>query len=209
MEILLQYSFCFCANIKYSVLFFSPGLARFFHNGEELRKDAISLSIHKIRNILCWFEDQKQFHFYASSLLFVYEGSLHIANAKYRSEALTGQKHRHAEPENKSNAHLSSSKLKSSGGQDCNSILDAIHNVRKVYGFGSYSLHHQAKGMTADMEAQVNTAAEGKRSNGEKEENVEVRMIDFAHVFPSDSSDDGYLYGLRNLLFFLEQILQD
>ncbi|XP_026793571.3 inositol polyphosphate multikinase [Pangasianodon hypophthalmus] len=186
------------------------GLARFFHNGEELRKDAISSSIHKIRNILRWFEGQKQLHFYASSLLFVYEGSLHLANAKNRSEALTGQKHIQAELENKNNAHLTCSKLKSSCGQvNCSSILEAIHYVRKVNGFGSHSLHHQDKGMTAEMEAKTNTDVEDKSSNGGKEEDVEVRMIDFAHVFPSDSSDEGYIYGLRSLLFALEQILQD
>lgn len=38
---------------------------------------------------------------------------------------------------------------------------------------------------------------------------VEVRMIDFAHVFPSDSHDHGYIYGLKHLLTVLEQILCD
>ncbi|XP_017319458.2 inositol polyphosphate multikinase [Ictalurus punctatus] len=185
------------------------GLARFFHNGEELRKDAISLSIHKICDILHWFEGQKQLHFYASSLLFVYEGSLHIANTKNRTEGLTRQNDK-AGPENKTNVHVTSSKLKSSCGQvNCSSILEAIHYVRKVNGFGSHSLHHQANGMTADMDSKTNNVVEDKSSNEGKEENVEVRMIDFAHVFPSDSSDDGYIYGLRSLLFVLEQILQD
>lgn len=163
----------------------------------ELRKDAISRSIHKIRNILHWFEGQKQLHFYASSLLFVYEGSCHIANTKNEIEAPTGQKYRQAEPQNISYANLTSSKLKSFCGQvNCSSsssiLFEAIHTVRKVNGFGSHSPHHQDMGITADME-----------------ENVEVRMIDFAHVFPSESSDDGYMYGLRSLLFVLEQILQD
>lgn len=186
------------------------GLATFFHNGEELRKDAISLSIHKICNILRWFEAQKQLHFYASSLLFVYEGSLQTANTKNRSDALTGQILSQTELENKSNGHLTSSNMNSSSGQvNCSNIYKAIHCVRKVNGFGSHSLHHLAKGMMADMKAQTNNVVEGKSSNGEKEENVEVRMIDFAHVFPSDSSDDGYMYGLRSLLFVLEQILQD
>lgn len=36
---------------------------------------------------------------------------------------------------------------------------------------------------------------------------VEVRMIDFAHVFPSESPDHGYIYGLKRLLTVLEQIL--
>lgn len=209
-KILKIHSCCFCANIKHIFLFFFAGLARFFHNGEELRKDAISLSIHKIRNILRWFEGQKQLHFYASSLLFVYEGSLHIANAKNRSEALTEHKHRQTEPENKSNTHLTNSNKKSSCGQvNCSSIYEAIHYIRKVNGFGSQSLHHQTKGMTADMETQSITVGERKSSDIEKEDSVEVRMIDFAHVFPSDRPDDGYMYGLRSLLFVLEQILQD
>ncbi|XP_046719615.1 inositol polyphosphate multikinase isoform X1 [Silurus meridionalis] len=183
------------------------GLATFFHNGEELRKDVISIIINKIHDILHWFEGQKQLHFYASSLLFVYEGSLHTANTKNKIEALKGQRYRQAESEN-NNAQLTNSKLKSSCKQaNCISIHNAIHHVKKVNGFGSHSLHHQGKGITTDMFEEKNTVSES--SKGGKEENVEVRMIDFAHVFPSDSSDDGYIYGLRSLLFFLEQILQD
>lgn len=40
-----------------------------------MRKDAIAASIQKVEKILKWFEGQKQLNFYASSLLFVYEGS--------------------------------------------------------------------------------------------------------------------------------------
>ncbi|KAG7226553.1 hypothetical protein INR49_003710 [Caranx melampygus] len=50
------------------------GLAKFFHNGVSLRKDAVSASIHRVQQILHWFESQQQLAFYASSLLFVYEG---------------------------------------------------------------------------------------------------------------------------------------
>ncbi|TNN49606.1 Inositol polyphosphate multikinase [Liparis tanakae] len=50
------------------------GLANFFHNGVRLRKDAVSSSIHRVQCILRWFESQQQMVFYASSLLFVYEG---------------------------------------------------------------------------------------------------------------------------------------
>lgn len=38
---------------------------------------------------------------------------------------------------------------------------------------------------------------------------VEVKMIDFAHVFPSDVPDQGYIYGLKNLLKVLHQILEE
>lgn len=42
-----------------------------------------------------------------------------------------------------------------------------------------------------------------------EDEGVEVRMIDFAHVFPSESHDHGYIYGLKHLQTVLEQILCD
>ncbi|XP_019636006.1 PREDICTED: inositol polyphosphate multikinase-like [Branchiostoma belcheri] len=35
---------------------------------------------------------------------------------------------------------------------------------------------------------------------------IDVRMIDFAHVFPSDHIDENYLYGIKNLISYLEKI---
>ncbi|KAL8604239.1 hypothetical protein ACOMHN_014807 [Nucella lapillus] len=37
---------------------------------------------------------------------------------------------------------------------------------------------------------------------------VEVRMIDFAHVFPATGKDDNYLIGLHKLIGMLEQLLE-
>ena len=50
-------------------------------------------------------------------------------------------------------------------------------------------------------------AEAGQGSTGDAD--VEVRMIDFAHVFPSQRLDRGYIYGLKHLLTVLEQILCD
>ncbi|TRY55869.1 hypothetical protein DNTS_029120 [Danionella cerebrum] len=113
------------------------GLMQFFHNGQDLRRRTISLIIEKIQNILHWFLSQSQLHFYASSLLLVYEGA-------YTPD----------------------------------------HHERSL---------NSTCGSTGEME----------------EEAVEVKMIDFAHVFPSDCADEGYIYGLRSLLDTLEQILMD
>ncbi|XP_062851241.1 inositol polyphosphate multikinase [Trichomycterus rosablanca] len=204
------------------------GLARFFHNGKELRKDAISLSIHKIYNILHWFESQKQLHFYASSLLFVYEGSPHLANAHKQSEIQTRQEHRQTEPEKDNYINIPHSKFldrncsiatsKTSQGKiNCTDLPQDIHHVRQVNEIRSQSLHQnsdQANGERAESERMTagdgkSTGFSGERSDSERKDDVEVRMIDFAHVFPSDSPDEGYIHGLRNLLFLLEQILQD
>ncbi|CAK8673244.1 unnamed protein product [Clavelina lepadiformis] len=37
---------------------------------------------------------------------------------------------------------------------------------------------------------------------------VDIRMIDFTHVYEEPKSDDNYIYGLRNLLCYLRQVLK-
>ncbi|KAL7890047.1 hypothetical protein AOLI_G00023050 [Acnodon oligacanthus] len=209
------------------------GLAQFFHNGVELRKDAVSLSICKVRDILRWFEGQKQLHFYASSLLFVYEGSPHLANRfKWREDAQTGQENEQGEPECNNNIHLANCKLR---GHRCSlasqksacswlnrsDLPQDIHHVRHKNGIWPHSLHYhleQANGNGVSSEEDMRVVddkstglAKARLRDGviEKEEDVDVRMIDFAHVFPSDSPDEDYMYGLRNLLSVLEQILKN
>lgn len=150
------------------------GLSRFFHNGQDLRRGAISLIISKIRRILRWFETQTQLHFYASSLLLVYEGSPHT---------LDGQKHKQTQhrPQNNSSSHQS----RSTHTPNTNGTLGG-----------------------AGGEDDGDVGVEDKKQFGQ-EEAVEVRMIDFAHVFPSDTADQSYMYGLRNLLAALELILKE
>ncbi|XP_062858717.1 inositol polyphosphate multikinase [Trichomycterus rosablanca] len=141
------------------------GLSKFFYNGETLRRDAVAASLVRVRNILGWFESQSQLNFYASSLLFVYEG-------------------------------LPSSTGKRGGAPQKNEeVLEYNNNIKQ-----SLSSVYR------------NGCEEEITEYGKEEEEtteVEVRMIDFAHVFPSKVHDHGYVYGLRNLLKVLQQILDD
>lgn len=153
---------------------FSTGLTRFFHNGKDIRRDAISLIISKIKSLLHWFESQNQLHFYASSLLLVYEGSPHRVN---------GTKHRRVETESQYN-HRTHSQLYSS--------------------LSKWNINGTCEGSVEKDSENI-----GMNHQFGLEEGVEVKMIDFAHVFPSDGPDESYMYGLRNLLSNLEQILMD
>jgi len=36
---------------------------------------------------------------------------------------------------------------------------------------------------------------------------VDVRMIDFAHVYEEDKKDDNYIYGLKNLIQYFRELL--
>ncbi|KAG7492673.1 hypothetical protein MATL_G00017500 [Megalops atlanticus] len=214
------------------------GLSKFFYNGKSLRKDAISASIQKVERILQWFEGQSQLNFYASSLLFVYEGS------PRRSAPNMADSH----PAEKT--PLPKACVPNDGVLEYNNnirVIGVAENSRVPEPLGRslsnmYALHrrgcsggHHSDIPTGICGAQQDNSAwkrasqnspEQPNGNGvqaqlEKEEgrrgpdavwdggDVEVRMIDFAHVFPSQARDEGYVYGLKNLLSVLRQILSE
>uniref|UniRef100_UPI0037E73701 inositol polyphosphate multikinase n=1 Tax=Semicossyphus pulcher TaxID=241346 RepID=UPI0037E73701 len=269
------------------------GLANFFHNGVSLRRDAVSASIRRVQRILRWFESQQQLTFYASSLLFVYEG---LPSSPSSFSLLSPLSTPSISPTAGKTGTLSSAEDSSRGGDGTarqeeagqeeevaeynnNNIQVSVpwdYSLATIYANHTKGVHHHcAKGNChgnsgADVatETTVSSASgdktpalceednsawkrtgeaqqapngngnksqlEGKDEDEEKEDSsrgrrgeetlkgegdateesggdaeVEVRMIDFAHVFPSESPDHGYIYGLKHLLTVLEQILCD
>ncbi|XP_019938930.2 inositol polyphosphate multikinase [Paralichthys olivaceus] len=270
------------------------GLAKFFHNGVCLRKDAVSASIHRVQQILHWFESQHQLAFYASSLLFVYEGLPSSSSSPSYSFLLSTPS---ISPTGVKTATLSSAVdgcqrgdggARQEGVGQEEVVAEYNNNNIQVVVPWDFSLatiytnhrkhgHHCAKGHlqgTSGVDEAVETTVSsvsgdnnsvlcqednstwkrtgesqqppnGNRNkpqlernvvDGEREDRgkgreeeaeelkgqgnettegsgrdtgVEVRMIDFAHVFPSESHDHGYIYGLKHLLTVLEQILCD
>lgn len=172
---------------------FPSGLTRFFHNGQDLQRHAVSLIISKIRSILHWFESQTQLHFYASSLLLVYEGSPRTVNGRKHKRAEIGREHQQGEPQ--SNCNKPHEALSVQGSLTHSHPYCHERNTNGIC-VGSVEVEHEEIGMW------------DKKQFGQ-EEAVEVKMIDFAHVFSSNSPDEGYMFGLRNLLSTLEQILKD
>ncbi|XP_037134786.1 inositol polyphosphate multikinase [Syngnathus acus] len=234
------------------------GLAKFFHNGVCLRKDAVVASIRRVQNILHWFESQRQLVFYASSLLFVYEGipssstfgliatnSPAAVGEDERSREVGDKNEKMAEYNNNNNIQprdctrdsifsnhrkgglqlCAKTRLQGSGGDDA--ILGpptprqpvSVEQDNSTWlsrqppnGNGNKS---QRDGKGEDRERDKSGGgreADTVRGGGEASEGnaqVEVKMIDFAHVFPSESPDHGYIYGLKHLLSVLNQILSD
>ncbi|XP_059180972.1 inositol polyphosphate multikinase [Centropristis striata] len=267
------------------------GLAKFFHNGVNLRKDAVSASIRRVQHILRWFESQHQLAFYASSLLFVYEGIPSSSSSSSLSSLLSTPSisPTAGKPPKLSSAGDIGGKARQEGARQEEEVAEYNNNNIQVPVPWDYSLatiytnhrkgghHHCAKGHlhgnSGDGDATVSSVSgdnisalckednsewkrteadelqqppngngnksqlEGKDEDGETEDRggrrrveeeeelrgrgdvategsggdteVEVRMIDFAHVFPSESHDQGYIYGLKHLLTVLEQILCD
>ncbi|XP_035527618.1 inositol polyphosphate multikinase [Morone saxatilis] len=266
------------------------GLAKFFHNGVSLRKDAVSASICRVQRILRWFESQHQLTFYASSLLFVYEGlpsSSSSLSSPFSTPSIgptTGKTATLSSPSDSSRGGEGKARQEGAGQEE--EVAEYNNNNIQVSVPWDYSLatiytnhtkgghHHCAKGLlhgnSEDGNAVETTVSsvsgdnlsalceednsawkrtgepqqppngngnksqlEGKDEDGEREgrgrrreeeeelkgqggdategsrgdTEVEVRMIDFAHVFPSESHDHGYIYGLKHLLTVLKQIL--
>uniref|UniRef100_A0A668AUZ7 Kinase n=1 Tax=Myripristis murdjan TaxID=586833 RepID=A0A668AUZ7_9TELE len=163
------------------------GLSKFFHNGVGLRKDAVSASMQRVQHILRWFESQRQLVFYASSLLFVYEGLPSSSSSSASSS-----------PSSLLMAEYNNNNIRVAAPWDY-SLATMYANHRK----GGH--HHHC----AQEHLHGNDGASDEEEDGEGDGEVEVRMIDFAHVFQSESLDHGYIYGLRHLLTVLEQILHD
>ncbi|XP_035261750.1 inositol polyphosphate multikinase [Anguilla anguilla] len=211
------------------------GVSKFFYNGNSLRNDAVSASIKKVEKILQWFEGQSQLHFYASSLLFVYEGSPQEGSPKMAASSPPGEtpppkarvpNDRVVEYNN--NIHVM-------GPGENRLLLGSLgHGLSDMY-----ALHRRGCGqgrhgdapddvrnaqrdelwklITQDgleqpngnaVRAQQEEEGEGRRGP-DLAGDVEVRMIDFAHVFPGHTQDEGYIYGLKNLLLVLQQILSE
>uniref|UniRef100_G3PRT8 Kinase n=1 Tax=Gasterosteus aculeatus TaxID=69293 RepID=G3PRT8_GASAC len=203
------------------------GLANFFHNGVSLRKDALSASIHRVQRILRWFESQQQLVFYASSLLFVYEG---LPPTVGKTAALSLA----ADSSWEGKARPEGAKLEEEVGEYNNNNIQ-VHpwdcSLATIYtNHTKKSHHHCARDNISALCEEDNSTwkrtgesqpANGNRNKsqvkgecdatdgGSEDTEVEVRMIDFAHVFPSESPDHGYIYGLKHLLTVLEQILCD
>ncbi|XP_005752739.1 inositol polyphosphate multikinase [Pundamilia nyererei] len=251
------------------------GLSKFFHNGVSLRKDAVAASIRRVQRILRWFESQHQLTFYASSLLFVYEGLPSSVSSSSLSSLLSspsisptvmlktptslssgeggterkarqgklGQGEEVAEYNNNNiqvaehwdysldavysnrrkgeDGHrgdggavsaVSGDGVSAPGEEDNSAWKQSRELQRPPNGNGNKS---QLQEKDVDREDGRRSGEEAEDQGGEETESgagdveVEVRMIDFAHVFPSESQDHGYIYGLKRLLTVLEQILCD
>ncbi|XP_069836421.1 inositol polyphosphate multikinase [Dendropsophus ebraccatus] len=211
------------------------GLSKFFNNGCYVRKDVVSACLQKVQNILQWFENQDTLHFYASSLLFVYDGSclqpVQTVDGKVHEKKVATTELPTEEEVTECNNNISSVLSSMENGKNEEQVekkRSRIHSVNKKT--CPKRLHSEAfmeGGILAEDKTRKNqNHVPQEHLNGNlvtKLENVhcqvsadlrdstqvDVRMIDFAHVFPSEEKDFGYIYGLKNLIALLQSILDE
>ena len=209
------------------------GLGRFFglQNGN-LRKDVLNALLHKLQRIEKWFLVQQTFAFYASSLLIVYS-SLDQAQNSAAAEQETKPKGNHPctnldlvedvrTPNDATHGSASSNATHSPTTKDGAANTDQRPSLKRVCSvdsethcreveIGTNPKQSKAWHDKAEGQSELSAGEEGAQSFGMCKSDrplVEVRMIDFAHVFPASGRDDNYLFGLHNLITFVEQLLK-
>lgn len=193
----------------------------------------MAASLLKVKQILRWFEDQDILSFYASSLLFVYDGSwpqtnTNLVDGKVSEKTFSKELFTDVEvPEYNNNISVLSSVCSGNGEQHEEKLSRIYTGHKKTC---PKRLHSQAfleeetekqerawKSHNSSPPEHLNGNLLSKLENvlcrlsTESRENlqIDVRMIDFAHVFPSNEKDSGYIYGLKNLISVLQSILNE
>ncbi|XP_072883415.1 inositol polyphosphate multikinase [Hemitrygon akajei] len=208
------------------------GLSKFFHNGNYLRKDAVASSIQEIKKILHWFERQSKLCFYASSLLFVYEGSSELratGNKADKPATPKGIRRTGELMEYNNNIHVMDS---TENGIVEASVGQSLSNMYALHRKGCFRAHQSVVPLQLKNTEQDHgickclTLIPPGQPNGNEMNQLEkdfihassmlpeppevaVRMIDFAHVFPSNTKDEEYIYGLKHLISVLQNMLDD
>ena len=145
----------------------------FLNNDKAVYQHVIPLFLQRLHMVLDWMLKQRQFVFYASSLLLVYEGAMCRCSRDSRENRTTAITE---------DATWTDSAKHDGTGCDATDATVA-HHVWEC------SKHHLV------MEGETN------------DQYADVRMIDFAHVFPSGDKDNNYIEGVESLVKYLNRLL--
>lgn len=153
--------------------------------------------LKQLSNIRHWFIAQRCYHFYASSLLLVYEGDIDTEPKHCR---------RCQEVNNvEIKQEIDSSQYICNG--DVRATAGATSTSAAVCERPSGPVVHQSSAVPNDVTSQSSAYTGISQIDRTY---ADVRMIDFAHVFAANcSKDDNYIFGLDNLIKLLERILSE
>jgi len=178
----------------------TKGLAVFYNKEHGLRRDAITSILERLEQIRQWFSEQKVWNFYASSLLIVYEGdppeSNGFCNPTHNDNLNTI-----------SDLSISNGKTLSNPPSTSNALRNCTTSTTSTSENGDVLKSHLPS--TASSCHCVTSQSHTQRHcpHGSQKKLVDIRMIDFAHVFEADGKDENYMFGLQKLIRYHEKLL--
>lgn len=201
------------------------GLGTYFSIKHGLRKDAIRDLLTKLYQIETWFKTQRKFSFYASSLLMVYEGDQQdfdsvtdcapFGSGDTHSEMMTtdgsyiNTDHRHLlfsnsnHPPNSALGRDTADPQPISPDASSDTISSEMESGISSGRTDNASLTASCSSISVDTQTTSGVSSVSTQDSAL----TEVRMIDFTHVFSVEEQDDNYLYGLQNLIMYMEKLL--
>ncbi|CAG5121586.1 unnamed protein product [Candidula unifasciata] len=221
-----HYGRSYCRNLAAENIV-SEGLGLFFRlNSKHSRRDAIPPLISQLKKLEHWFLKQKKLSFIASSLLIVYEGSASAekeAGAMEDAELLQRNDKKNVALCDKSTNNLlnvdspANTKSTTADTLDCNSDSGHIQkrSSNKPLSFTDETVKkiklNETGTKSSDLtQHEISTAEQyaDKITNSTPMTDIEVHLIDFAHVFPANDIDHNFLFGLQKLISCLQTLLK-
>ncbi|XP_002131926.2 inositol polyphosphate multikinase [Ciona intestinalis] len=246
----------------------TEGLDLFLSGNVPWKKYIVKAFIQRLEMILSWFESQKRYQFYSSSLLLIYEGEFFDGSSdsdeefihKYRQMKLSPPSsylatvrrflNRNKEEERTkpgidgANIVLSTSSTldkkevdqvlvpdvstttptptehdlpsenNDTGSRESRGVALSSSTTGRESGYSSEvesKNRRQSAAIRNEFVASLSRRVEESTRDLKYRfppEIVDVRMIDFAHVFEEPRSDVDYIYGLRNLIAYFRKVLK-
>uniref|UniRef100_H2XWF6 Kinase n=1 Tax=Ciona intestinalis TaxID=7719 RepID=H2XWF6_CIOIN len=208
----------------------TEGLDLFLSGNVPWKKYIVKAFIQRLEMILSWFESQKRYQFYSSSLLLIYEGEFFDGSSDSDEEFI----HKfffflgilHGCPMLAVN-HLYKVSMfpqpagnNDTGSRESRGVALSSSTTGRESGYSSEvesKNRRQSAAIRNEFVASLSRRVEESTRDLKYRfppEIVDVRieceytMIDFAHVFEEPRSDVDYIYGLRNLIAYFRKVLK-
>lgn len=194
----IKYDKYYCKKLFEDTMI-TKGLGTFFLIDKGMRKDVLEVVVDKLRDLEKWFLAQRRYVFYASSILIVYEGNVK-RKPDYRTLHTVNSDHTEGRPDCETSQMVNSAHTDS---------LTSEKNLENSLKCTPVNLENgdADKGSHQSIDRVYIGNGDTKLSDGCIRPLVEIRMIDFTHVFPSDEMDSNYLFGLQNLIKHFQCLL--
>jgi hypothetical protein len=188
-------------------------LALFFFDGVQLRRDVLLATIQELEKLLLWFRSQNQAHFYCSSLLITYDawrgseyGEQHYRQGSPHFLQRLGPQFPSPHPELPDEQAADADDGVASGGV----LLEEEPELRPPPSRPATAPPRVKLQLPGSLHEPPGRRAGTRQKPPPPSGGVQVKMIDFAHALPGQSSlDHGYIHGLRSLITRLHAVLRD
>jgi len=194
------------SHFKAQIINILTGFGRYYgQSNGKIRKDAVLSHLQKLKQLQSWFKTQRKLSFIASSILLIYEGSDN-ENGKKCDNSVTNDVFNDNNFDSDNDSILKCESNASSIKPNDINKLDSLEGFENGELMAKKSKLEINQSDLNDLNSH-SMAGTSQHSSAQSFCNTELRLIDFAHVYPSDKIDDNFLFGIEKLIDCLEKLI--